>query len=71
MVLFVQLYYYTMQMRCREIIYLMNSGTCAKSLRKPDLHTNELGHRKEFFKGAIVDFSRWSVPALASNCAVL
>jgi len=40
------------------MISLMDSGTCAKSLRKPDLHVNELGHRKEFFRGAIVDFSR-------------
>ena len=33
------------------MIYSMDSGTCAKSLRKPDLHTNEFGHRKDFFQG--------------------
>jgi len=38
-------------MRCREKIDLMDSGTCAKSLRKPDLHTNELGCRKDIFQG--------------------
>jgi len=46
-------------MRCRETIYLMDSGTCAKSLRNPDWHTNELGCRKNFIQGGtIVNFSR-------------
>jgi len=53
------------------MVYLMESGTRAKKLRQPDLHTNELGHRKEFFRGAAVDFSRWPGPALASYCAAL
>jgi len=53
------------------MIYLKNSGTCAKSLRKPDLHTKELGHRKDFFRGAIVDFSRWSGSALTTYCVAL
>jgi len=49
----------------------MDSGICGKNLRKPDLHTNELGHQKDFFRGAIVDSSRWPGPALASYCAAL
>jgi len=32
-------------MRCSEMIDLIASGTYAKSLTKPDLHTNECGHR--------------------------
>ena len=30
------------------MIYLMDSGICAKSLRNPDLHINELGCRMDF-----------------------
>jgi len=30
------------------MIYLMDSGTCAKSLRNPDLHISELGRPKDF-----------------------
>jgi len=33
------------------MIYLMDSGTCAKNLRSPVLHTNELGRRKDLFQG--------------------
>jgi len=36
-------------MKYHEMIDLMVTGTCAKRLRKSDLHTNELGHRKDFF----------------------
>jgi len=38
-------------MKCRIMIYLMDSGTCAKSLRNPDLHINELGRRMDFPRG--------------------
>jgi len=33
------------------MIYLIDSGTCAKSLRKPDVHTNKRGYWKDFFQG--------------------
>jgi len=39
-----------------------------KSLKKPDLPTNELGHRKNFFQGGNSVLFRWSGPALASYC---
>jgi len=33
------------------MIYLMVSETCTKSMRTLDLHTNELGRRKDVFQG--------------------
>jgi len=48
---------------------LIDSGTCAERLRKSDLHTNELGHRKDFFQGGNSGFSRWSGAALECYCA--
>jgi len=33
------------------MMYLMDSGTCAKSWRNPDLHMNKLGHHKDFSRG--------------------
>jgi len=39
-------------MRRRVMMRLMDSGTCAKSLRSPDLHTKEHDRRKDFFHGA-------------------
>ena len=35
-------------MRCREIMRLMDSGTCAKRSRSPDLHRKEHVRRKYF-----------------------
>ena len=32
----------------------MDSGACAKSLRNPDLRTNQFGHRKDFFQGGVI-----------------
>jgi len=37
---------------------MMDSETCAKSLRSPDLHTKEHGRRKDFSREAIVDLAR-------------
>jgi len=49
------------EMRCREIIYLINSGTCAKIFEKHLPAHKPAGASKCFFpgEGAMVDFSRW------------
>jgi len=51
-VLFVQLHYFTSTDEVSR--NLMDNGTCAESLRNPDLRTNQFGHRKDFsWAGAI------------------
>jgi len=42
-----------------DIAYLMDSETCAKSLRNPDLETNELGLWKDLFQGGNSEFFQW------------
>jgi len=35
----------------RQMLYLMDSGTCAKQFENPGLHTDELGRRNDLFQG--------------------